>query len=259
MKRIHPAAEIFPLLDGPDFDALAQDIKEHGLREPIVEYEGAILDGRNRYRACQKAGVVPRFVQWDRDGTPEEYVISKNLHRRHLNESQRAMIAARLAPAPAGLRTDLGQICPGSHTAEEAAKLLNVSRASVVSARKVLADGSDEEITAIEKGEAAVGTVAKQIRTGQSKEQRKKHRDTPKSMVGKNPERIQRQQINAEVWGRIRDALIHLTSLPCAEDAVRIARGADKTGLVDQRLNRALTYLENFRNEWNRNSDQNAA
>lgn len=258
-KSIHHAAEIFPLMEGPEFDALVQDIKAHGLREPIVEFEGAILDGRNRYRACQKAGVVPRFTQWDREGTPEEYVISKNLHRRHLNESQRAMIAARLYNTKPGDNQHKREVVEiPTTTRGRAAELLNVHFTTVASAKKVLQEGTPEEISAVESGKASVSTVAKQIRKGQSKEQRKKAREAPLSQTGKNPERIQRQQINAEVWGRIRDALIHLTSLPCVEDAARIARGTDKTGLVDQRLDRAFTYLENFRNEWKR-SRENAA
>ena len=76
---------------------LAADIKANGLQNPIVLYNGQILDGRNRFLACKIAKVKPRFVEWDGKGTPTEWVISENLIRRHLTSSQRAVIAYDLA------------------------------------------------------------------------------------------------------------------------------------------------------------------
>ena len=92
---MHPAAELFPLMKGPEFGLLVEDIDEHSLREPVVMHMGLVLDGRNRLRACEIAKVEPRFVEWEGVGSPLAFVLSRNLHRRHLNESQRAIIAAR--------------------------------------------------------------------------------------------------------------------------------------------------------------------
>jgi len=92
----HPAANLFPLLEveSPEFGELVHDIQEHGLLQPIVLCDGKILDGRNRYRACQHAGVEPRFE--DRSGeSPTAHVLSLNLHRRHLTDGQRAAIAVK--------------------------------------------------------------------------------------------------------------------------------------------------------------------
>lgn len=247
--KAHPAAELFPLMEGADFDALVGDIKAHGQRDPIIVHEHLILDGRNRYRACQSLSLTPKLEEWDEDGDPIEYVVSKNLHRRHLNASQRATIAARLATLPRGSNrfTNIDVRIP---TTTKAAQILNVSRDIVQQAKLVLKSGTPEEIASVESGEAAVTTVANQIRAGQSPTQRKKSRDEDLSKTGRNPERIQRQQLNAEVWGRVRDALIHLTSLPLVTDVVAIARAHDKTGLVDQRIGQSLEWLKEFQHEW---------
>ena len=94
----HPAAELFPLIaDGPLQD-LADDITLHGLLEPCwLNAEGVLLDGRNRIRACQIAGVKPRFREYE--GQDEVgFIVSLNLKRRHLNENERAFLALGLIP-----------------------------------------------------------------------------------------------------------------------------------------------------------------
>lgn len=91
----HPASEMFPMMTGDDLKALAEDIRENGQREPIVLLDGKILDGRNRYKACEIAGVEPRFVEYDCWVGPDLYVLSMNLHRRHLTHDEKAMIAHR--------------------------------------------------------------------------------------------------------------------------------------------------------------------
>ena len=58
--KAHPLADLLPLIHGVEFDALVEDIREHGLRVPITIFDGKVLDGRNRVRACDAAGVEPR-------------------------------------------------------------------------------------------------------------------------------------------------------------------------------------------------------
>lgn len=169
----HPVAELFPLLSDADLRELAADIREHGLRDPIIrDAAGRILDGRNRLRACKLAGVTPRFELWSENaGDPIALIISRNLHRRHLDISQRALIATKLATLTNGQRADLklGKFAKLEPlTQDGAAQLLNVGKRSVVDARVVLAHGNPNLIRAVEQGDVAVSTAANAIRAGQN-------------------------------------------------------------------------------------------
>lgn len=91
--QLHPLCALFPRMNGAEFNALRDDIKANGLRQPIVLHEGMILDGGNRYAACLAAGVEPTFTQFD-GGNLAVFVLSANLHRRHLSAGQQAAIVA---------------------------------------------------------------------------------------------------------------------------------------------------------------------
>lgn len=88
----HPLAELFPPMDEETFKALVSDIRQNGLREAIFLWEGMILDGRNRYNACSELGISPVTRQWQGPGDPLDFVVSKNLHRRHLDEGDRKSV-----------------------------------------------------------------------------------------------------------------------------------------------------------------------
>jgi N6-adenosine-specific RNA methylase IME4/ParB-like chromosome segregation protein Spo0J len=163
----HPLANLFPLMEGQDFADLVADIKANGLHEPVITHEGQILDGRNRYRACVKAGVAPRFVAYKGDDALR-FVVSLNLRRRHMTESQRAMVAAKLANMPHGgdRKTDQTanlQFDPVSAPAVSvsvAAEMLNVSERSVANARAVIENAVPELADKVAAGEVSVSAAA---------------------------------------------------------------------------------------------------
>ena len=167
--EIHPAATIFPMMDDMSFDALKADIQKNGLEKVITFYQGKVLDGRNRLRACQELGIEPYGEEIEDDGSgtfdPYQWVLSMNLHRRHLTESQRAMIGGRLATLKRGYvktqreKDDAPIGVPSS--IEESANMLNVGQRSVVRAKQVLDAGSKEIIEAVDSGTLPVSFAAK--------------------------------------------------------------------------------------------------
>jgi len=157
----HDLANLFPLIEGEAFDDLMADIAANGLQEPIELLDGAILDGRNRYRAALAVGATVHTRQF-RGSDPLAYVMSKNLHRRQLSPSQRALVAARVATMRQGERTDLAD--PSANLRKvsqgEAARVANVSDRSVTTARDVLAHGAAELVAAVDGGRISVSAAA---------------------------------------------------------------------------------------------------
>lgn len=165
----HPLANLFPLIEGAEFDDLVADIRANGLQDTIDVYQGKILDGRNRHRAAEAAGVEiekrnVRHFHPELYGDPLAYVISKNLKRRHLDESQRAMVAARLATMRQGQRTDLaGKPSANLPKVDQptAARTLSISERALRHARRVQDHGEPELIRAVERGHLAVSIADK--------------------------------------------------------------------------------------------------
>lgn len=181
----HPAADLFPMMDAGDLRMLADDIGTNGLLHPIVVFNGEILDGRNRLKACGLAGVKSRFVEWLPVGsvTPSTWVIATNLKRRHLTKSQCAAIAVDLLPMlekeareRQGTRTDISQKIDGSpgRSDEKAGELLGVNRQYVSDAKKLKAE-SPELFEQVRAGTKNLSTV---VRNAKREESRVNARET---------------------------------------------------------------------------------
>ena len=161
--KIHPAAELFPPMTEAEFLGLKQDIREHGQREAIVVWKGDLIDGRHRLRACRELDIEPEIAELMDETDPWQYVVSHNLHRRHLTTAQRSMVADKLASLKRGeKKADTGiPVSPPSQA--EAAAMVNVSVDSVQQARKIRKTATPETVAAVERGElslnAAMATV----------------------------------------------------------------------------------------------------
>lgn len=96
---IHPAAELFPMMGGEAFNLLVADIAVNGQRDDIwLSEDGRLLDGRNRLAACQALEIEPRVRTYE-GMDPAHFVVSLNVHRRHLTPSQLATVAVEALPS----------------------------------------------------------------------------------------------------------------------------------------------------------------
>ena len=152
----HPLAELMPVMGSDEYEALRSDIQTNGQHELIKVFEGIILDGRHRYRACCDLDLQPKIEQWT--GTDaRQYVVSVNLKRRHLSANQRALAAASVATAARGRNKHTAVAAPSQ---EEAAALFDISPDSIQRAKKVLADADPAIIEMVRKDELAVAKAA---------------------------------------------------------------------------------------------------
>lgn len=194
IKGIHPAADVFPMLEGDDFANLKKDIEDHGLQHRIaIDAQGLLLDGRNRLRALLELG---EEIEAQGHGFTSEdaitFIASSNIHRRHLTTSQRAAIAAELEKhyaEAARKRQAHGQTAPGKplsanlreasagKAAAQSAKAMNVSSRSVDSAKKV--EKADAKLLEqVRQGKLTVNAAVKKI--SPPKKEKSKSEPAPK-------------------------------------------------------------------------------
>jgi ParB-like chromosome segregation protein Spo0J len=186
--EIHSITRLFPEMSGEEFQRLVDDIAKHGQHMPIWTHEGAIIDGRHRYRACETLGIEPKVQEWDGEGSLTSFVVGLNLHRRHLDTSQRAAVAAEALPffegeaearrkagqdkgrqarwSPANLPETIDDADAASgdgHEAREAAaEAFNVSPRLVQDAKKVKQE-APEVFEKVKSGEMTVSRARQQI------------------------------------------------------------------------------------------------
>lgn len=162
----HPLSAAFPAMSAEDFQALKDDIENEGQREPVIIFDGMVLDGWHRYRACIELGIKPTQFTFADNDDPVAFVTSHNLHRRHLTASQRAAAVVACANwVPANVGRPRGE--PGSplrQTNAEMAAKAQVTPRTIQQAKAAERIGlidavRDGAITAKEAGKIARGNV----------------------------------------------------------------------------------------------------
>jgi N6-adenosine-specific RNA methylase IME4/ParB-like chromosome segregation protein Spo0J len=168
--EFHRLANLFPLITGKAFDDLVEDIKANGIREPLTLYEGKILDGRNRYFAWERTELGPDALTYKQyeGNDPVGFVLSSNMHRRHMSDGQRAWVAAQIATLRLGSNQHTAIAAPSQ---EQTARLLDVSTDSIQRAALVRDHGAPELQEALAGGDvstlaaAAIAALPKEQQT----------------------------------------------------------------------------------------------
>lgn len=165
----HPLSAIFPPMSADEYDSLKSHISAHGQQSAIATLGGQVLDGWHRYRACSELGIEPKVREIPASTDALAFVIGQNLDRRHLDDSQRAMVAAKIANYQHGgdrkseaKKQAASLPLDPSATVTKAAKMLNVSPRSVTDAKVVLTD--KKEAAKVIAGDKTVSAAAKEIR-----------------------------------------------------------------------------------------------
>lgn len=190
---VHPAAELFPLLGDDELRELADDIRQHGLLEPvwlIRSDDGThLLDGRNRYRACEIAGVELRMRYYDGDD-PIGFSLSMNLKRRHLTPGQRDFLALDVeklysdeARKSQGKRTDLlpdfpadpPEGSPRERESRERAAKVTGARGRGISAAKRIEREAPDLAKKVKAGAMPLDRADRIIRDRESEQRRIEH------------------------------------------------------------------------------------
>lgn len=176
---LHPIADLFPRMPNDEFEALKEDIRIHGVRQPILIHDGQILDGRHRWEAAQKLRIECPTIEWDGRGSLIDTVVSMNLKRRHLTASQQAAAAVEAIPlyeAEAKERQrEHGGTAPGrkntsrnialsdsGKSATHAARVFGVSPRYVEDA-KTIREAAPERFEAVKRGHETISQVKREL------------------------------------------------------------------------------------------------
>lgn len=260
---VHPAAELFPLMPEAEFEALKEDIRVNGQNDDIVLWDGQLLDGRHRLRACTELGIEPSYTKLPKAIDPIAWVVSHNLHRRHLTTAQRAMVADKLAILQNGEKKTATGIPVAPPSQAEAAAMLNVSVDSVQKARKVRSRASKKVIAAVERGEmslnAALETTKKSEAEKAAKEAKReaekaaKAKEKAEAKLAKEAERAAAKEARAKAKEQAKaDAKAAREKAKADAKAAKMAalpkheQAALIRNMIQQHIDRAVRLLDDL-------------
>jgi hypothetical protein len=251
--QIHPCADIWPLMTDAQLDELAADIAANGQILPIMTLDGMILDGRNRWLACERAGVEP-WLQAVETDDPDAVAWSLNEHRRHASESVRGLAARRRETlGHGGARRGIQDA--NLHLGRaEIARRFGVSPRTVANAATVIDHGDQALIDAVESDDVAVSLAAKAVRhmkeTGEGFASIADLKNTMRAIYREEnplPPALPKSttspasHVSVDTFGVVAAVVRHASTYPVTEAAAEIDKWS-RLNILDD-LPPAITYL----------------
>lgn len=155
----HPLSAAFPAMSGAEYTELLESITDIGVQNPITLHEGMVLDGWNRYCACEELGYECPERLFDGDD-PVRFVRAQNKHRRHLTASAWALIEVSLSAWKPSHRPDKGEVTAPLRSNAEMAASAGVAVRTIQQAKVVAASGTADVQQAVKSGVVSVETAA---------------------------------------------------------------------------------------------------
>ena len=150
--------DIFPAMPPASYEQLKESIRQNGLYEPIATQNGRIIDGRSRERACIELGIKPQYIELPTDKSALSFCVAKNLHRRHLTEFDKVLIAEKIGYLPIGSN----QHTAGAERSQASqANMLHISPDTLQRGKKILQKGCPELKKAVQEGLISVSLGAR--------------------------------------------------------------------------------------------------
>ena len=187
--KIHEFANIFPLMNAKEFEELKEDIKENSLLESIITFKGKILDGRNRYNVCKELKINPTFKEY-KGKNALSYVLSTNLKRRQLNDSQKAIVGLRYKKYYAKLYPQgkhHGELVHSERSSNRAGKVVGISGRYIDKAEKIERE-NPEAIKEIANGTKTITQIEREIK--EQKREKERQEDKKKAEKMKSPKEL---------------------------------------------------------------------
>lgn len=182
--------KLIPALTDEEYKQLKANILSEGIRDPLVLWNGYLVDGHNRYAIASEHGLDYKTVNKDfKDSNAvKEWMILNQFGRRNLSAYQRSTLALQLEDVFSAKakekeverkttfqKSEKSNIEP-INTIKEIAKVANVSHDTIAKVKKIQAVATPEVKAQLSTGELSINQAYQEIKKEEKKEQKEQER-----------------------------------------------------------------------------------